>query len=59
MTIFDLERLDPNLYKVFADLQVLANKKRDIEKAIHLDEEHKLRQLSSLKTAVSLNDPYL
>ena len=59
MTIFDLERLDPNLYKVFADLQILANKKRDIEKAIHLDEEHKLRQLSSLKTAVSFNGPYL
>jgi hypothetical protein len=43
MTIFDLERLDPGIYKVFAELQVLANKKRDIEKAIHLDQDHKER----------------
>ena len=53
MTIFDLERLDPGIYKVFAELQVLANKKRDVEKAIHLDQDHKERWLSTLKTAVS------
>lgn len=37
MNIFDLERLDPNLFKTFADLQVLANRKRDIDKAVFYD----------------------
>ena len=37
MNIFDLERLDPNLYKVFADLQILANKKKEIDKGIFID----------------------
>ncbi len=32
MNIFDLERLNPSIFKVFADLQILANKKRDIDK---------------------------
>jgi E3 ubiquitin-protein ligase TRIP12 len=51
MNIFDLERLDPTIFKVFADLQVLANKKRDIDKAVFLDYEHKQRQLNALKTS--------
>ncbi|TNV72471.1 hypothetical protein FGO68_gene6592 [Halteria grandinella] len=50
MNIFDLERLDPNLFKVFADLQVLANRKRDIDKAVFFDQDHKQRQLNTLKT---------
>lgn len=37
MNIFDLERIDPGVFKVFADLQVLANRKRDIDKAIFVD----------------------
>jgi E3 ubiquitin-protein ligase TRIP12 len=34
MNIFDIERLDPSLYKVFAELQLLANKKKKFDKAV-------------------------
>lgn len=51
MNIFDLERMDPGLFKIFADLQILANKKKDIDKAIFLDQDHKTRQLNNLKTS--------
>lgn len=37
MNIFDLERLDSNLFKVFADLQILANRKKEIDKAVFID----------------------
>jgi E3 ubiquitin-protein ligase TRIP12 len=37
MNIFDLERIEPQMFKVFADLQILANRKRDIEKQVFLD----------------------
>ena len=33
MNLFDLEKLDKDLFKVFADLQLLANKKREIDKS--------------------------
>lgn len=52
MNLFDLEKLDKDLFKVFADLQLLANKKREIDKS-NLDSEAKLRQIHSLKTSVS------
>ena len=41
MNIFDLERIDPALFKVFADLQILANKKRDLDKSIFIDHDQK------------------
>jgi hypothetical protein len=37
MNIFDIERLDPQLYKVFADLQLLANKKKELDKVVFSD----------------------
>lgn len=37
MNIFDLERLEPDFYKVFSDLQLLANKKKDLDKTIFQD----------------------
>ncbi len=52
MNIFDLERIDQDLYKIFAELQILANKKRDLDKQIFMDEEAKLRQLNALRTSV-------
>lgn len=39
MNIFDIERLDPELYKVFADLQLLANKKKEVDKIVFSDIE--------------------
>jgi E3 ubiquitin-protein ligase TRIP12 len=33
MNLFDLEKLDKDLFKVLADLQLLANKKREIDKS--------------------------
>jgi hypothetical protein len=39
MNIFDLERLDPGLFKTFANLQLLANQKRDIDKTVFADPE--------------------
>jgi hypothetical protein len=53
MNIFDLERVDPGLFKVFADLQILANRKRDLDKQIFVDPEQRQRQLNTLKTAVT------
>jgi len=32
MNIFDLERIDKDLFKIFAELQMLANRKRDLDK---------------------------
>ena len=32
MSIFDLERIDRGLFKIFAELQLIANKKREIDK---------------------------
>jgi hypothetical protein len=37
MNIFDLERLDKDLFKVFAELQLLGNKKREIDKNNNID----------------------
>lgn len=53
MNIFDLERVDKDLFKVFAELQLLANKKKDIDKQNFVDLEAKQRQINSLKTSVS------
>ncbi len=43
MNLFDLERIDRDLFKVFADLQMLANRKRDLDKQVFLDQESKTR----------------
>jgi hypothetical protein len=43
MNIFDLERIDKDLFKVFAELQLLANKKREIDKQLSLDLDLKTR----------------
>lgn len=53
MNLFDLERIDKDLFKVFADLQILANKKRDLDKQVFLDQESKTRQMNTLRTSVS------
>ena len=52
MNLFDLERLDPEQFKVFAELQQLANRKRIIDKQEHVDPEMRQRQLNSLLTSV-------
>jgi hypothetical protein len=41
MNIFDLERLAPEVFKSFANFQLLANKKKDIDKTVFTDPEHK------------------
>ena len=51
MNIFDIERLDKDIYKVFADLQLVANKKKEIDKAVFADLDQKQRALSNLKTS--------
>lgn len=53
MTIFDLERIDINLFRIFSEMQLLANRKREIEKKGTLDADAKLRQINSLKTSVN------
>jgi len=55
-----LEKIDKDLFKVFAELQLIANKKKEIDKQNFLDPESKLRQISSLKTSVNpfLINPY-
>ena len=50
MNIFDIERLDPQLYKVFADLQLLANKKKELDKVVFSDLDQKNRAFENLKT---------
>lgn len=52
MNIFDLDRINSDIYKVIAELQLLANKKREIDKKINLDDDSKMRQIHSLKTIV-------
>ena len=55
MNIFDLERIDPSIFKVFADLQIVANKRRDIDKQIFIDPDQRQRHINSLKTSVTLS----
>ena len=43
MNIFDLDRLNSEVYKVIADIQLLENKKREIDKQINTDPDSKLR----------------
>lgn len=54
MSIFDLERLDPELFKSFANFQLLANKKKHLDKSIFTDQEQKLRLINNLK--ISFNN---
>lgn len=51
MTLFDLQRFDKDLFRIFSELQLLANKKRTIDKQF-LDYESKIRAHSQLKTKV-------
>ncbi len=54
MNLFDLERIDNDLFKIFSELQLIANKKREIEKQRVIDEETKAKLLDSLRTSVIL-----
>lgn len=51
MNLFDLERIDKDLFKAFAELQQLANRKRQIEKDNHMDSESKKRCIQSIRTS--------
>jgi thermostable 8-oxoguanine DNA glycosylase len=50
MNIFDLERIDKDLFKIFAELQIIANKKKELDKQVYLDQESKNRQMNTLRT---------
>ena len=54
MNIFDLEKIDKDLFKAFSELQQLANKKRFLDKQT-LDQETKQRQVNALRTSVNTN----
>ena len=51
MNLFDLERLDKDLFRVFSELQLLANQRKEIEKRVFLDIDAKKRQIHAIKTA--------
>ncbi len=55
MSLFDLERMDKELFKVFSQLQELANKKRMLDKHSRGDPESRQREVNALRTSVSLN----
>lgn len=53
MNIFDLKRLDPFLFDLFSECQIMANKRREIEEMNILDYELKQRHIAQIKTEVS------
>ena len=60
MNLFDLKRLDNGLFEVFSVLQVMANRKNEIDE-MEIDPETKIRLLSSIKDpkGKSVEDFYL
>ena len=46
MNLFDLQILDPSFFSLFSDLQVMANKKRQIDEIADLEPEGRTRLLS-------------
>lgn len=51
MNLFDLKELDIVLFNGFSDLQVMANRKKEIDE-MNLDPEAKQRLLSTVTTKV-------
>jgi len=52
MNVFDLEKIDKDLFKIFSEFQLIANRKRELDKQIYLDPESKARQVNALRTTV-------
>jgi len=50
MNVFDLEKIDKDLFKIFSEFQLIANRKRELDKQIYLDPESKARQVNALRT---------
>lgn len=53
--LFDLMYLDKNLFNLFSELQVMANRKQEIDEML-IDHEMRLRLLSQVKSSVSNSD---
>ena len=54
MNLFDLRRLNMHFFNTFSLLQVLANRKKEVDEMVNLDPEARKRLLGSIKTPVSL-----
>jgi hypothetical protein len=47
--LFDLKKLDSNLFDIFSELQLMANRKQEIDE-MHVDQEMKQRLLQQVKS---------
>ena len=54
MNLFDLRRLDVHYFNTFSLLQILANRKKEVDEMVGLDQEARKRLLGSIKTPVSI-----
>ncbi|MFO0117924.1 MAG: hypothetical protein ACK521_10060 [bacterium] len=50
MNLFDLRRLNIHYFNTFSQLQMLANRKREVDENPGLDYESRKRLLGSIKT---------
>jgi hypothetical protein len=53
MNLFDLRRLSTHYFNTFSQLQMLANRKREVDENAGLDFDSRKRLLGSIKTQVS------
>lgn len=51
--LFDLKKLDKGLFEIFSELQLMANRKQEIDE-MHVDPEMKQRLFAQVKSSVSL-----
>jgi hypothetical protein len=50
--LFDLKKLDKGLFEIFSELQLMANRKQEIDE-MHVDPEMKQRLFAQVKSSVS------
>lgn len=51
VNLFDLQRLDMSLFNLFSDLQVMANRKKEIDESTTLGSEEKAKLISEIRTS--------
>jgi hypothetical protein len=56
--LFDLKKLDKGLFDIFSELQLMANRKQEIDE-MHVDPEMKQRLYAQVKSSVSFNNFFL
>jgi len=54
MNLFDLKKIDEQLFQLFSEFQVMANRKKEIDEMV-LEPEIRTRLLSSIKSSVSIS----